>query len=164
MKPLLSPPLYLQHVQAEMRQECKCHGMSGSCTVKTCWMRLANFRVIGDNLKARFDGATRVQVSNSLRQSSNAVAVVSPNAASSNAVGGGGVISSSGGGGGNVLPPLGYDEEEERMLNDHMPELLQLEGSSSKQHHPNMPSPNSLPVAGARSRGQGRRQGRKHNR
>lgn len=145
-----------------MRQECKCHGMSGSCTVKTCWMRLANFRVIGDNLKARFDGATRVQVSNSLRQSSNAVSVVSPNAAASNAVGG--VISSGGvggGGGGNVLPALGYDEEE-RMLNDHMPELL-LE-SSSKQHHPNMPSPNSLPVAGARSRGQGRRQGRKHNR
>lgn len=170
MNPL--PPslsLHLQHVQAEMRQECKCHGMSGSCTVKTCWMRLANFRVIGDNLKARFDGATRVQVSNSLRQSSNAVAVVSPNAvaggSSSNAVGGGAVV---------IAPPVlgGYDEEE-RMLNDHMPELL-LENShgSSKQHHPNMPSPNSLPVAGARSRGHGRgnggggggRQGRKHNR
>ncbi|XP_017299957.1 protein Wnt-1-like [Diaphorina citri] len=38
------------HVMAEMRQECKCHGMSGSCTVKTCWMRLPNFRVIGDAL------------------------------------------------------------------------------------------------------------------
>lgn len=50
-----------------MRQECKCHGMSGSCTVKTCWMRLANFRVISDNLKDRFDGASRVMVSNSAR-------------------------------------------------------------------------------------------------
>lgn len=59
--------LLLQHVQAEMRQECKCHGMSGSCTVKTCWMRLPNFRVVGDNLKERFDGASRVMVSNSLR-------------------------------------------------------------------------------------------------
>ena len=59
----------LQHVQAEMRQECKCHGMSGSCTIKTCWMRLPNFRVIGDNLKERFDGASRVMVSNSVRGS-----------------------------------------------------------------------------------------------
>ncbi|XP_031369961.1 protein wingless-like isoform X4 [Apis dorsata] len=48
------------HVSSEMRQECKCHGMSGSCTVKTCWMRLPNFRVVGDNLKDRFDGASRV--------------------------------------------------------------------------------------------------------
>ncbi|XP_075213150.1 wnt family member 1 wingless isoform X2 [Lycorma delicatula] len=52
------------HVQAEMRQECKCHGMSGSCTVKTCWMRLPNFRVVGDNLKDRFDGASRVMIGN----------------------------------------------------------------------------------------------------
>ncbi|XP_054282469.1 protein wingless [Macrosteles quadrilineatus] len=52
------------HVAAEMRQECKCHGMSGSCTVKTCWMKLPNFRVVGDNLKDRFDGASRVMVSN----------------------------------------------------------------------------------------------------
>lgn len=43
-----------------MRQECKCHGMSGSCTVKTCWMRLPSFRTIGDLLKDRFDGSSRV--------------------------------------------------------------------------------------------------------
>lgn len=47
-----------------MKQECKCHGMSGSCTVKTCWMRLPIFRTIGDNLKDRFDGASRVMVGN----------------------------------------------------------------------------------------------------
>lgn len=47
-----------------MKQECKCHGMSGSCTVKTCWMRLPNFRSIGDNLKDRFDGASHVMVGN----------------------------------------------------------------------------------------------------
>lgn len=58
-------------MQAEMRQECKCHGMSGSCTVKTCWMRLANFRKIGDNLKDRFDGASRVLVGNNHRSSGN---------------------------------------------------------------------------------------------
>lgn len=54
-----------QHVQTEMRQECKCHGMSGSCTVKTCWMRLPSFRSVGDALKDRFDGASRVMLHNS---------------------------------------------------------------------------------------------------
>ncbi|KAI1291766.1 Protein Wnt-1 [Halotydeus destructor] len=52
------------HVSHEMRRECKCHGMSGSCTVKTCWMRLPTFREVGANLKDRFDGASRVLVSN----------------------------------------------------------------------------------------------------
>ena len=40
--------------------------MSGSCTVKTCWMRLPTFRDIGNNLKDRFDGASRVTISNSI--------------------------------------------------------------------------------------------------
>lgn len=52
-----------------MREECKCHGMSGSCSVKTCWMRLPNFRVIGDSLKDRFDQATKVQNNNNMRNS-----------------------------------------------------------------------------------------------
>jgi len=152
----LSPLFFdLQHVQAEMRQECKCHGMSGSCTVKTCWMRLANFRVVGDNLKARFDGATRVQVTNSLR-ATNALAGVSPNAAGSSSSSSNGLI---------IPQSVVYGEEEERMLNDHMPDIL-LENSHpiSKIHHPNMPSPNSLPQAGQRGGRNGRRQGRKHNR
>ncbi|XP_066526832.1 protein Wnt-1 [Hoplias malabaricus] len=51
-------------VAAEMRQECKCHGMSGSCTIRTCWMRLPSFRSVGDVLKDRFDGASRVVYAN----------------------------------------------------------------------------------------------------
>ncbi|KAK3858121.1 hypothetical protein Pcinc_035668 [Petrolisthes cinctipes] len=50
------------HVRDNMRKECKCHGMSGSCTVKTCWWRLPYFRQVGDVLKDRFDGASRVVV------------------------------------------------------------------------------------------------------
>lgn len=73
---------YLQHVQAEMRQECKCHGMSGSCTVKTCWMRLPTFRIVGDNLKDRFDGASRVMVSNSLRGGNSENSIQHHNSAS----------------------------------------------------------------------------------
>lgn len=52
------------HVSTDMRRECKCHGMSGSCSVKTCWIRLPSFRDIGNNLKDRFDGASRVLVNN----------------------------------------------------------------------------------------------------
>ena len=58
------PPFSIQTVSSEMRQECKCHGMSGSCTVRTCWMRLPSFREVGDFLKDRFDGASRVVYAN----------------------------------------------------------------------------------------------------
>lgn len=77
------------HVISEMRRECKCHGMSGSCTVKTCWMRLPSFRDIGNILKERFDGASRVLVSNAGNNRGNFRPGVN------NAAGGGG-----GGGGG----------------------------------------------------------------
>lgn len=36
-------------------------------TVKTCWMRLPSFRDIGNNLKDRFDGASRVSSNNEYR-------------------------------------------------------------------------------------------------
>nr|ALS19765.1 wnt1 [Terebratalia transversa] len=52
------------HVLNGMRQECKCHGMSGSCTLKTCWMRLPQFRTVGNLLKERFDGASRIYQGN----------------------------------------------------------------------------------------------------
>lgn len=47
-----------------MRLVCRCHGMSGSCTVRNCWWRLSSFRQVGDWLKARFDGAARVRLAN----------------------------------------------------------------------------------------------------
>lgn len=43
-----------------MKLECKCHGLSGSCTVRTCWMKMAPFREVGNRLKERFDGAAKV--------------------------------------------------------------------------------------------------------
>lgn len=54
-----------QRVAKNMRRHCKCHGMSGSCSVRTCWMRLPPFDEVGTQLKDRFDGASRVHVSNS---------------------------------------------------------------------------------------------------
>ncbi|OWF55276.1 protein Wnt-1-like isoform X2 [Mizuhopecten yessoensis] len=52
------------HVSKNMELECKCHGMSGSCTIKTCWMRLPTFRKVGLLLKDRFDGASKVVSAN----------------------------------------------------------------------------------------------------
>ncbi|GFO37630.1 protein wnt [Plakobranchus ocellatus] len=55
------------HVSNSLRRQCKCHGMSGSCTIKTCWMTLPDFRSIGLALKDRFDGASQVLPENSVR-------------------------------------------------------------------------------------------------
>ncbi|CAG9821650.1 unnamed protein product [Phaedon cochleariae] len=41
---------------------CKCHGVSGSCSLITCWQQLATFREIGDYLRDKYDGATEVRV------------------------------------------------------------------------------------------------------
>lgn len=47
-----------------MRTECKCHGLSGSCTLKTCWRKMPIFRSIGNRIKEQFNGATKVIGSN----------------------------------------------------------------------------------------------------
>lgn len=45
-----------------MQKVCKCHGMSGSCSVRVCWRKLPVFRVVGDALLARFEGASHVKL------------------------------------------------------------------------------------------------------
>ncbi|KAF7274885.1 hypothetical protein GWI33_012451 [Rhynchophorus ferrugineus] len=47
-------------IKNHMRKECKCHGPSGSCVTRTCIRKLPQFREVGDRLKERFDGATKV--------------------------------------------------------------------------------------------------------
>ncbi|KAL1140685.1 hypothetical protein AAG570_000615 [Ranatra chinensis] len=48
-------------VRESMRKECKCHGLSGSCSVQSCWRRVGNLRQVAESLKRRYDRATRVQ-------------------------------------------------------------------------------------------------------
>ncbi|KAK3736159.1 hypothetical protein QZH41_015555, partial [Actinostola sp. cb2023] len=48
-------------VRHNMILECKCHGLSEACTVKTCWKRLPDFRHIGEVLKSKFDNASMVE-------------------------------------------------------------------------------------------------------
>lgn len=47
-----------------MQIRCKCHGMSGSCELKTCWKAAPDFRHVGKVLKNRFRDAILVDQSN----------------------------------------------------------------------------------------------------
>ncbi|CAG0896621.1 unnamed protein product [Darwinula stevensoni] len=40
--------------------ECKCHGVSGSCNIRTCWKALARLDVIGRRLKKKYATAMEV--------------------------------------------------------------------------------------------------------
>lgn len=52
-----------QAVKLSLLTECKCHGISGSCTMKTCWKTLPPFRQIGDNLMKKYYRARPVTAS-----------------------------------------------------------------------------------------------------
>nr|AHY22358.1 Wnt3 [Paracentrotus lividus] len=45
-----------------MELRCKCHGVSGSCELKTCWWEMAPFRKLGDTLKTKYDMAAEMAV------------------------------------------------------------------------------------------------------
>uniref|UniRef100_A0A8D8Q9G2 Protein Wnt n=2 Tax=Cacopsylla melanoneura TaxID=428564 RepID=A0A8D8Q9G2_9HEMI len=47
-------------VKTLLQTECKCHGVSGSCTMKTCWRTLPPFKVIGDALMKKYHKARGV--------------------------------------------------------------------------------------------------------
>lgn len=55
-----------------MLTECKCHGVSGSCTMKTCWTTLPQFRQVGDNLMKKYYRARPVTSSPLLIESQDA--------------------------------------------------------------------------------------------
>ncbi|KFM62061.1 Protein Wnt-8b, partial [Stegodyphus mimosarum] len=44
-----------------MRRSCKCHGVSGSCSTQTCWMRMEELRQVGNYLKEAYEKAERVE-------------------------------------------------------------------------------------------------------
>ncbi|XP_066977927.1 protein Wnt-4-like [Macrobrachium rosenbergii] len=51
-------------IRKEMELVCKCHGVSGSCSMRVCWRRIRSFRNIGDSLLRRFESAINVRFVN----------------------------------------------------------------------------------------------------
>lgn len=51
-----------QTILENMHLRCKCHGLSGSCEVKTCWWAQPDFRLLGDYLKDKYDSASEMVV------------------------------------------------------------------------------------------------------
>ncbi|XP_011498284.1 PREDICTED: protein Wnt-1-like [Ceratosolen solmsi marchali] len=49
-------------VRSRMQRVCKCHGMSGSCSVRVCWRRLPTFRSAGTALAQLHEGAALVRL------------------------------------------------------------------------------------------------------
>lgn len=56
-----------------LQTECKCHGVSGSCTMKTCWRTLPPFRVIGDNIMKKYMKARPVSAGPTSLESGHSV-------------------------------------------------------------------------------------------
>ena len=55
--------VFSQVIRRELKIQCKCHGMSGSCEFKTCWKAVPEFREIGNILKEKYESAVNVEVS-----------------------------------------------------------------------------------------------------
>ena len=49
-------------MQSLVSNECRCHGVSGSCAVKTCWKTAPSFAKVGDALKAKYNDAVEAMV------------------------------------------------------------------------------------------------------
>ncbi|GLV31100.1 Wnt oncogene analog 2 [Carabus blaptoides fortunei] len=49
-------------VRTTMQKRCRCHGVSGSCSLQTCWMQMAAFSKISEELRTRYDRAERLDL------------------------------------------------------------------------------------------------------
>ncbi|XP_063446005.1 protein Wnt-8a-like [Mytilus trossulus] len=62
-----------QAVGRNTKMVCKCHGLSGDCSIRTCWQQVATFREIGQFLKQRYKKAKFVNYyDGQLRQGNDA--------------------------------------------------------------------------------------------
>ncbi|CAG0879643.1 unnamed protein product [Cyprideis torosa] len=63
-----------QAVRKHLRLQCKCHGVSGSCTLQTCWLALTEFRRVGDYLRRKYDTAIEVTMNQDIHKGPELVA------------------------------------------------------------------------------------------
>lgn len=54
----LFPPT--QALRDALVMKCKCHGVSGSCSIRTCWRGLEDLKDIAMDLKTKYLSATKV--------------------------------------------------------------------------------------------------------
>ncbi len=54
------PSTVLQVFSERIGTDCKCHGVSGSCTLKTCWTTLPRFRELGAIFMRKYETAREV--------------------------------------------------------------------------------------------------------
>lgn len=45
-----------------MKLKCRCHGVSGSCAMRTCWRELPDIETIGHEIKEKYDDSIQVSV------------------------------------------------------------------------------------------------------
>lgn len=57
-----------QVVSSLLRMHCRCHGVSGSCELKTCWRTLPAFSEVGDLLKRKYRQAVQITASRGRRR------------------------------------------------------------------------------------------------
>uniref|UniRef100_A0A8D0DVD2 Protein Wnt n=1 Tax=Salvator merianae TaxID=96440 RepID=A0A8D0DVD2_SALMN len=58
-------------VKATMKRTCKCHGVSGSCNIQTCWLQLSEFREIGNYLKIKYGQAQKLETDKKRMKAAN---------------------------------------------------------------------------------------------
>lgn len=49
-----------QTISSMMSHSCRCHGVSGSCAVRTCWRALPSFAKVGDLLKLKYETSVEI--------------------------------------------------------------------------------------------------------
>lgn len=68
--------------------KCRCHGISGSCELKTCWRTLPSFSLIGKVLKEKYENSVQMTIKsnhqNKRQKSGNRRSSSSPSTASNN--------------------------------------------------------------------------------
>ncbi|XP_052829178.1 protein Wnt-5b [Octopus bimaculoides] len=55
-------------IKANIKKVCKCHGVSGSCSVRICWRSMDSFRSTGSYLFKRYDSASQMKFSRKKRK------------------------------------------------------------------------------------------------
>ena len=60
---ILTPhSLRLKAIYNQMELKCRCHGVSGSCELKTCWRTLPPFSQVGHVLKQKYEGSVQISL------------------------------------------------------------------------------------------------------